>query len=102
MPEPREIVGERANTSTMVIAEAKTIVLALPFILGLRIAERTELLVPVGLQRIGDQAIGGIDVKIAAPREIGLIMRLFDLLLAQVVYLIDALLKLLLNRQRDV
>lgn len=82
----------------MFIAEAKTIIVALPFILGLRVAERTELLVPVGFQRISDQTIDGIDVTIAAPREIALITRLLDLFLAQAVCLIDAPLKLLLNR----
>jgi hypothetical protein len=101
LPQPREVGGKCANTCTVFVAEAKTIILALAFILGLRIAECTQLLIPVSFQRIGDQTIGGIDVKIATPREIGLISRLFDFFVAQAVCLVDASLKLLLNRQCD-
>ena len=59
-------------------------------------------MVPVGLERVGDQAVGRIDVPVALPRRVGLVLRPLDLELAEAIDLVESDLDLLLDGQRDV
>ena len=68
----------------------------------LRVGEGPELVVPVGLERIGDQAVGGIDMPIALARELGLVLGPVDLEAAQAIGLVEPCLDLLLDGEGDV
>ena len=68
-------------------------------LLGLR--EGAQRLVPFGFQRVGDQAVVGVDLHIPSARQIALVARLLDLLAAQPLPFLGATLQLLLDRQCD-
>ncbi|MCK7529050.1 MAG: hypothetical protein MZV64_71590 [Ignavibacteriales bacterium] len=58
-----------------------------------------QLIVPIGLQGIGHQAMVGIDPQIAPPGQLGLVTRPLHLVVAQRIGFIPASLKLLLDCQ---
>ena len=60
-----------------------------------------QLVVPFRLERIGDEAVVGIDLHVAPARELGFIAQSLDMLAAQGVGLGGAGLELALNRQGD-
>jgi hypothetical protein len=64
--------------------------------------EGTEAIVPLGFERIRDQAILRIDPQEASLREIGFIASAFDLLLPNAISLSGTRRELLLDGQRDV
>ncbi len=69
------------------------------FVLLLGICKGAEPLVPLGLQGTRNQAIVGINVHEALPRQVGFVADTFDLLLAQAVGFAQAALKFLLHGQ---
>ena len=62
--------------------------------------QRTQLVIPIGLQSVGDQAIGGIHTHVAALRQFGFITGALDSFLSQTVSIIQPRLQLLLNCER--
>ena len=89
------------DTATLLFADDATILLALLLILLLSGVQGPQFVIPVGLERIGDQAVGRVDVQVASLREIGLIPSTLHLLLAQMVHLLPSGLNLLLDLERD-
>lgn len=61
--------------------------------------KRTQLLVPIGFQCIGDQAVGGIDVHVAPLRQLGFVASALHSLLPQPAGFIQPQMQLPLNFQ---
>ena len=72
--------------------------LALVVLLGL--GERAQLRVPVGLQRVGHQPVGRVDLHVALAGVVGLVLRSLDLPVAQAIGLVEAGCDLLLDGER--
>src|SRR3954470_23285686 len=101
LPQPRKITSESGDSRTLLLTNCRSVLLPLLLVVLLCFRQRTELVVPVRLERVRDQAIRGIDVKITALCQVGFISRPFDLFLAEMVHFLDSRLKLLLHRERD-
>ena len=74
--------------------------LFLLFVAVLSFSKDSQLVVPVGLERIGNQSIGGVHLHISATSEIDFILCPLDLLAAQAIDIFVALLNLLPNGKR--
>jgi hypothetical protein len=61
-----------------------------------------QRVVPVGLERVGNEPIVGVDGEVAAARELGALARAVDLRAAQLVGFVGALLEFGLDGERDV
>ena len=78
VPEPREVAGERHHLRALLLAEASVAVRVRAFVVILGFGEAAQLLVPVGLERVGDEPVVGVDGEVAAAREPGLIAGALD------------------------
>ena len=70
------------------------------FVAVLSFSKDSQLVVPVGLERIGNQSIRGVHLHISATSEIDFILCPLDLLAAQAIDIFVALLNLLPNGKR--
>ncbi len=86
---------------TLVLVDRKAIRRALALVLLVRCAQGPQLGVPVGLERVGDESIGGVHLHIAMPRLVGLVLRTLDLAVSQAIGLIEAGSDLLLHGERQ-
>src|SRR2546427_304810 len=68
----------------------------------LRLVKRTQLAVPIDLQRIGDQPVVRVHAQVATLSELRLVARPFDLLAAQSVYVVESRLQFLLDCERHI
>ena len=82
VPYARKAAGQRVNEFLALLVENLLIDDSLLFVLLLRIRKGTEPFVPLGLEGTRNQAIVGIDVHEALPRQVGFVADTFDLLLA--------------------
>jgi hypothetical protein len=64
-PDGRDIGGERENARAFVLVDGEAIARALALVLLLRLGQRAQSRVPVGFQRVGDEAVGRIDLQVA-------------------------------------
>lgn len=92
---------QRRDARTLLFADHSPVDFTLLLILLLSGIQCPKLVVPVGLERIRYKPVRGINVKVAALRQIGLIPRSLDLLLTQTVHFFQLGLNLLLDGQRD-
>lgn len=79
VPELREIRDDLPKRGALVIGD-RAVGLSLLLVGVLRRRHRTEGLIPLRLEGRGDQAMIGIDPQITPAREVGLVLRTFDLL----------------------
>lgn len=70
LPRGWEVGGESKNLLALGVIERHAIGLALALVFAPSLGEGAELVVPVGLERIGDQPVGGIDVQVALASEL--------------------------------
>ena len=77
--------------------EPISLALTLAFLLGC--GKRAQLVIPLRLERLGNEAIRGVDLHVTMPRLVGLVLRTFDLTVPQPVFFIEASGDLLLDRE---
>jgi len=80
LPQPGKITGQSCDSSPLCFTDRGMVGLALPIILLLSFLQCAQLVVPLGLQGTCNQAIGGVDVHIAALGQIILIASALHLL----------------------
>ena len=99
MPDGGKVRDESEDALAFFFAdgEAVGLVLALVFLLGL--GERAQLPVPLRLQRIGHQPVGGIHLHVATAGVVSLVLGSLDLAVAQAIGLVEAGRYLLLNSE---
>src|SRR5690606_15785915 len=85
----------------LLLIKSCTVGLLLLLVAILSVCEGAQCLVPLGLQRIGNESVVRVALHEAAAREIRLVARPLDFLLAQPVTLFRATLDLLLDGQSD-
>lgn len=94
-----EVGGKGEDAGALLLVET-AFGLAMPFASILGVGKRAQLRVPVRLERVCDHAIVWIDVHIAPPRELDLILCILHLLATQAIGFVDARLELLLDGER--
>ena len=99
VPDPRELLGEIEDAAAHLGVERGASLPAASFIVCDGISMETQLLVPFGFERVGDEAIVGVDLHVSPPREFGLVARPLDMLAAQGIGLGGARLEFALDRQ---
>src|SRR5262249_9380319 len=100
-PDGGEVDGQREDTCAVLGVGGDAIGGALTLVLGLRLGEGTQLAVPVGFQRLGDEAIGRVHLHVPVPRVVGLVLRPLDLATPYAIGLVQARLDLTLHGQRQ-
>ncbi len=73
----------------------------LALVLALGCLERTQRVVPVGFERVGDEPVVGVDGEVAAAGELGTLACALDVTLPQLVGFISAGFELGLDVERD-
>jgi hypothetical protein len=101
VPEPGEVAGECHHLRALLVGEACVAVGACAVVVVLGFGEVAELLVPVGLERVGDEPVVGVDGEVAAAREGGLVAGALDVPEPQLVGSVGALLELGGDAERD-
>lgn len=71
-------------------------------VVHLGFGECPKLVIPIGFQRVSDESIVGVDLHIALSRKIRLILHPFDPLTPKTIGLVNSILKLLLDGQRNI
>jgi hypothetical protein len=102
LSKPRTIRRQSCDASALGFINHDLIGLTLPVVLFLNFVQSTQFVVPFRFEDIGNQSIRGIDVHVAALRQITVIAGALDLFAAQAVYFLHASLDLLLNGQSHV
>ena len=87
----------KARTLLALVLVEERVSGALAFVVLLGGGERPQLVVPLGLERGGDQAVVGIDPEVTALGQIGLVAGALDLLAAQPVGFLGPGCKLVLD-----
>jgi len=100
-PDGGEIGGEGEDALALRVAEGEPAGRALAVILLLGGGQGTEPRVPVSLQRVGNQSVGGIHQHVAVPGVVGLVLGAFDLPMTQTVGVLDAGLDFVLHGERQ-
>ena len=100
-PERGEVGGELADLCLVVVVERGVGGggLAVVFVLGG--LQRAERVVPVGLERVGDEPVVGVDGEVAAAGEFGALAGALDVGAAELVGFVGAGFELGLNVERD-
>jgi hypothetical protein len=84
----------------LLLVEAPYALLAL-FVSVCCLRQQAELSIPICLQRVGNEPVCGINLDVAATREIGFVAGRLDFLATKPVCLDSAVLEFSLHRQRD-
>ncbi len=100
-PHGGEVAGEGADAGLVLVGQGGVRCGAGPLVVVLGGIEGAEGIVPVGLQRVGDQPVVGVDGQVAAAGELGVVAGAFDLGAAQLVGLVGAGFQLGLDGERD-
>ena len=100
VPYAVKILCKREDSRTRLLAEQPPVGGALALVFALQRVQLPQPVVPVGFQRIRDQAIVRIDLEIATTCELGLVTRPLQLRAPQALGLLDPMGDLLLHRQR--
>src|SRR5439155_5698310 len=74
-PQRREVGGERADASLAFAVERGLRGGAGAFVVVLGALQRAQRVVPVGLQRVGDEAVVGVDGQVPAAGQLGALAR---------------------------
>ena len=82
----------------MLVIEARLVCFATPFILLSRSLESSELLVPVRLERVGDEPARRVDLHVALLGKVYFVLRAVDLHSTQPIGFVQALPDLVLHR----
>jgi hypothetical protein len=77
-PELGDIVRQGEDAGSLFVAEDHAVGLLLLSVAVLRLVEEAQLVIPVGLERIGDQAVVGINAHEALTCKIDLVLRAVD------------------------
>ena len=87
-PDGGEVGGQGKDALALLVVDGERIgrTLLLIFLLGR--VQGAEFGVPVGLQRIGDESIGGVHLPVAMLRLVGLVLGALDLSVPQAVGLV--------------
>ena len=101
VPDAREVARQVDDSLARRLVELSLILVLLAFVLLLQGVEFAQALVPIGLERIGHQAVVRIHLGVAATGQLGLVARALQLRLAPRGGLLDALRDLVLHGQRD-
>jgi len=81
-PDRREVGGQRRYALALLWTEYRGVETAAALVVVLRLCQCAQLIVPISLERVGDQAIVRIDPQIASACRFGFVPRALDLLLA--------------------
>ena len=100
-PRRGEVRGEGEDALALVRVNDEPIGGTLALVIRLRLGEGPQPGIPVDFQRIGDEPIGGVDLKVPVARAVGLVLRPLDLPVAQAIGLLEARGDLLLHGQRE-
>jgi len=80
-PDGREVRCEREDALALVCVDGEPLERALTLILLSGRAQGAQLAIPIGLERVGNEAIRGSHLHVAMPRLVGLVETGADLLL---------------------
>ena len=102
MPQGGEVGGQRPHLFLQSGIERRAVGRSPALTEILRVAEPAELPVPIRFERVGDQAVGRIDVQVPLAGGVGLVLSALEIKLAQAIGLVQSGLDLVLNGQGDV
>ena len=101
VPELGEVRAQGKEFLAFVLVEDELLALALLLVALPRVLEPAQLLIPVRLQRVGHQSMVRIDPQVAAPGQLGLVLRALDRLVAKLVGALELRLELPSVRRRS-
>lgn len=99
-PHGRKVAREGEDALALAAIDGDPVGHALALVLFLCLGEVTQPRVPLGFQRVGDEAVGRIDLHVTAAGVVGLVLRPLDLPVTQAIGLVEARLNLLLDGDR--
>ena len=100
-PEGGEVGGELRMRVVCSWVSAAWAAAAGAVVLVLGCLEGAEGVVPVGLERVSDEPVFGVDGEVAAAGELGAVAGALDVVLAELVGIVGACFELGLNGERD-
>ena len=98
-PQPRKISGQGQDLLSLAGLQGAPVGVPSAFVVVLGVAQRTQFLVPFGFERLGHQAVVGVDGEVAALGELGFVAGPVHLLVSQVVGLLGPGDKLVVHGQ---
>ena len=101
-PEPWKILRQGQDRGSLLFVENLTVLFLPLFVFLLSFIQRTQLLIPVGFESIGNQSILRVDMHISTLRQFRFIPGPLDLLFAKSIDFIQPCLQLLLHGQSDI
>jgi hypothetical protein len=100
-PDGREVGDHGEDALTLVVVHGEPIGSALALVIFLGHTQGTQFRVPVSLERVGDEPIHRVDLHVAVPRLVGLVLRTLDLAVPQAISLVDPSRDLFLHGKRE-
>ena len=101
VPEAREVRDQCHYLLTLLRAEHTAFAVAVAFVVLLGGGECAQLVVPLRFERVGDQAVVGIDAEVASLGKLRFVTGTIHLLASHPVHLLSTALQFVLHGQGD-